>query len=60
MAPLTMSQVRDLVAQEREKALSVKEWHHRLAGYGYKALPLDDGFRIVTVSHGVEVCTLNA
>ncbi|MGR3621118.1 hypothetical protein [Pseudophaeobacter sp.] len=39
--------VLDLIREEREKALSPREWQFRLRGYGY-AIKQIDGAQIVT------------
>lgn len=39
--------VLDLIREEREKALSPREWQFRLRGYGY-AIKQIDGAKIVT------------
>ena len=39
--------VLDLIREEREKALSPREWQFRLRGYGY-AIKQIDGSQIVT------------
>lgn len=47
-----------LVHQEREKALSPREWRHRLAGYGYALCDTDHGTVITSLSQGREICPL--
>ena len=49
-----------LVTNERERALSVREWKHRLAGYGYSVRDTENGHVLETLPHHVEVCTLPA
>lgn len=55
---ITTGKVLSLVTQEREKALSKREWIHRLAGYGYAIRQTDNGDVVTTLPHGVEICTL--
>ncbi|MDA7427811.1 hypothetical protein PGB28_05015 [Primorskyibacter aestuariivivens] len=47
-----------LVHQEREKALSPREWKHRLAGHGYALRDTDHGTVITSLSQGCEICPL--
>jgi hypothetical protein len=52
------AQVLDLVIRERGKALSRREWKHRLAGYGYAIRETDTGDIVETLPHHVKVCAL--
>ena len=52
--------VMTLVTNERERALSVREWKHRLASYGYSVRDTENGHVLETLPHHVEVCTLPA
>lgn len=54
------AQVLDIVTGERAKALSRREWMHRLAGYGYGIRETDAGDVVETLPHRVEVCVLPA
>jgi len=54
------AQVLDLITREREKALSRREWKHRLAGYGYSIRETDAGDMLETLPHRVEICMLPA
>lgn len=54
------AEVMTLVTRERERALSVREWKHRLAGYGYSVRDTESGHVLETLPHHVEVCTLPA
>ncbi|MFT5786060.1 MAG: hypothetical protein ACI9KK_001413 [Ascidiaceihabitans sp.] len=54
------AQIIELVSTERAKALSKREWKHRLAGYGYGIRETDAGDVLETLPHHVEVCTLPA
>ncbi|WP_415405057.1 hypothetical protein [Tateyamaria sp. SN3-11] len=54
------AQVLDLISRERSKALSRREWKHRLAGYGYGIRETDAGDVVETLPHRVPVCTLPA
>jgi len=56
--PDTIAQVQEFVMQERQKCLSLREWKHRLAGYGYALKDTDHGTVVATWPRGVEVCTL--
>ena len=50
----------DLLAKERGKALSRREWKHRIAGYGYNIRETENGSMIETLPHHVEICPLPA
>lgn len=52
------AQVLDLVTRERSKALSRREWKHRLAGYGYGIRETATGDIVETLPHRVKVCML--
>jgi hypothetical protein len=52
------AQVLDLVTRERSKALSRREWKHRLAGYGYGIRETETGDIVETLPHHVQVCAL--
>ncbi len=54
------AQVVDLITQERAKALSKREWQHRIAGYGYCIRDTQHGQIVETLPHHVPVCTLPA
>lgn len=54
------AEVLALVTRERERALSFREWKHRLAGYGYSVRDTDHGSVLETLPHHVEVCILPA
>jgi hypothetical protein len=54
------AQIIELVATERSKALSKRDWKHRLAGFGYGIRETDAGDVLETLPHHVEVCTLPA
>ena len=54
------AQILDLISRERNKALSRREWKHRLAGYGYGIRETDAGDVVETLPHRVAVCTLPA
>lgn len=58
--PFVASKVIDLIREEREKALSLREWKHRIAGYGYSIKDTDAGQVVATLPHGVELCALPA
>ncbi len=44
-----------LVAAEREKALSEREWKHRLVGYGYSIKDTSEGKVVTTWPMGAEI-----
>ncbi|MCR8825383.1 hypothetical protein [Pseudosulfitobacter koreensis] len=50
----------DLITQERAKALSKREWKHRIAGYGYCIRDTQHGQIVETLPHHIPVCTLPA
>lgn len=54
------AEVLALITRERERALSFREWKHRLAGYGYGVRQTDHGQVLETLPHRVEVCVLPA
>jgi len=54
------AQVLDLVSRERTRALSRREWKHRLAGYGYSIRETASGDVVETLPHRVPVCKLPA
>lgn len=54
------AQVLDLVTRERAKALSRREWKHRLAGYGYGIRETASGDVVETLPHHVKICVLPA
>ncbi|QBF34036.1 hypothetical protein [Thalassococcus sp. S3] len=56
--PYTIAMVMDLVKAEKKKALSMREWKHRLAGYGYAIKDTDQGMVLETLPHRVAICTL--
>jgi len=47
--------VLDLLTRERSKALSVREWKFRLAGYGYAVNDVKGAQVVTTLPHGVEL-----
>lgn len=53
-----MEQVLDLATRERAKALSRREWKHRLAGYGYNVRETDAGDVIETIGSAMPLCVL--
>ncbi|WP_323765018.1 hypothetical protein [Marinovum sp.] len=55
-----ISRILMLLEEEREKALSPREWQHRIAGYGYAIKRTEQGEMITTLPHGREVCALPA
>ena len=56
--PVTIAKVQTFVLAERSKCLSVREWKHRLAGYGYGIRDTDRGRFIETLPHHIQICAL--
>ncbi len=54
------AQVIDLITRERAKALSPREWRHRLAGYGYAIRTTDAGQFVESLSKRIAICPLPA
>ena len=52
------AQVLDLVLSERRKALSPREWKHRLAGYGYSLPQAEGGVVVTSLRTGSPVCAV--
>jgi hypothetical protein len=52
------AQVLDLVLSERRKALSPREWKHRLAGYGYSLTQAEGGVVVTSLRTGTPVCAV--
>ncbi|MEM5520688.1 hypothetical protein [Sulfitobacter sp. AS59] len=52
------AEVMALIMRERERALSFREWKHRLAGFGYHVRDTENGHILETLPHHVKVCTL--
>lgn len=52
------AQITNLVTQEREKALSPREWRHRLAGYGYGIEDSSEGMIVTKLPFGNAVCMI--
>lgn len=52
--------VLDLLAGERAKALSYREWKHRIAGYGYGIKETTQGHMVTAWPSGHEICALPA
>ncbi len=50
----------ELLAGERAKALSYREWKHRIAGYGYGVKDTARGQVVTTWPSGQEICALPA
>lgn len=53
-------EVLDLLQRERGKALSLREWKFRLAGYGYAIKDVMGRQVVTTLPHGVELGVLPA
>ena len=54
------AQILDFVMSERSKALSRREWKHRLAGFGYSIRETEAGDIVETMLNRVKVCMLPA
>ncbi len=52
------AQILDLALSERRKALSPREWKHRLAGYGYSLAASDDGVMVTSLRTGRPLCAI--
>jgi len=52
--------VLELIQRERSKALSLREWKFRLAGYGYAITDIKGAQMVTTLPHGVELGVLPA
>ncbi|MFK7754046.1 MAG: hypothetical protein AB8B51_16065 [Sedimentitalea sp.] len=48
----------DLLREEREKALSLREWKFRLAGYGYAIKDVGNRQIVTKLPHGTELGVL--
>lgn len=53
------SKIRDLVAREREMAISEREWRHRLRGYGYAILDTEEGRFVTSILRGAPLCRVH-
>lgn len=52
------TQIMSLVTEERAKALSTREWRHRLAGYGYGIEDTTDGMIVTKLPFGNALCMI--
>lgn len=52
--------VLSLIKDERDKALSAREWKFRLRGYGYGVKDVDGGQMLTRLSNGTELGVLPA
>jgi len=52
--------VLDILTHERSKALSIREWKFRLAGYGYAINDVKGAQVVTTVPHGIELGVMPA
>lgn len=50
----------EMLAKERSAALSLREWKHRLAGYGYDVRNTENGAILVSLPRQIEICALPA
>jgi hypothetical protein len=58
--PSITAQIIELVIRERQSSLSLREWKHRLAGYGYAIKDTDSGQVVETLPHHAAICVLPA
>ena len=58
--PATQAQIIDLVTRERAKALSPREWRHRLAGHGYGIRTTEAGAIVESLRSRAALCVLPA
>ncbi len=56
--PNTITEIRDFVLREREKALSDREWKFRLRGYGYDIRKTENGCVVTSLIGGSEICAI--
>ena len=54
------SKVMEIVMRERRMAISDREWHHRLRGYGYAIRDTDEGRIVASLLKGQDICDLPA
>lgn len=54
------TEILDLLQRERGKALSLREWKFRLAGYGYAIKEVMGRQMVTTLPHGTELGILPA
>ena len=55
-----MSEVQMIVMRERRLAVSDREWHHRLRGYGYGIRDTQEGRVVTSILHDRQICPLPA
>lgn len=58
--PEIETKILDLIVSERDKALSLREWKFRLAGYGYAIKEVAGAQIVMSLPHGVELGILPA
>ena len=56
--PAEQASIIALLQSEHDKALSRREWTHRLAGYGYAITHTDHGDMVTALPRGEELCAL--
>ncbi|MAU51474.1 MAG: hypothetical protein CMN17_03675 [Roseovarius sp.] len=52
-------EIRRLVLSERNKAVSDREWRHRVRGYGYAIRDDAEGLFVTSILRGGALCRLN-
>lgn len=52
------AQTIELLTRERAMSLSLREWKHRLAGYGISIRDTDHGPVVATLRDDTEICAL--
>jgi hypothetical protein len=55
----TTDDIRALVMSERKKAISDREWRHRVRGYGYAIRNDAEGLFVTSILRGGALCRLN-
>lgn len=50
----------DLLKRERAKALTLREWKHRLAGYGYAIRDVEGAQVVTSLPKGIDLGVLPA
>ena len=51
-------QVIEMMREERKKSLSLREWKHRMAGYGYGIRETARGQVVESLSRRMEICSV--
>jgi len=59
MRPESTNEIHAFVMGERTKAVSEREWHHRLRGYGFAIRDDGEGTYVTSILRGGALCRLN-